>query len=81
MSDKTIPIGMIRALPKEIRAIVKQALATPGWRGQTAASGRGHLRFYPADRSIPPITVSKTSSDRRALDNIRADFRNAGLEV
>jgi hypothetical protein len=76
----TIPEGKLRSLDKDRRALVTVALAADGWRGESAASGRGHIRLYPADRSKPPITVSITASDRRALVNLRGDLRRAGLE-
>lgn len=76
----TIPKGKLRVLDKDRRALVMAALSAEGWRGESAASGRGHIRLYPADRSKPPITVSVTCSDRKAINNLRGDLRRAGLQ-
>lgn len=76
----TIPKGKLLALDKDRRALVVLALGTRGWRGESARSGRGHIRLYPADRSKPPITVSVTCSDRKAINNLRGDLRRAGLQ-
>ncbi len=80
MKSKTIPTSALRTLPKEVRAILVKALATEGWRGHKTS--KCHFRFYPADRSKAPITVSSSPSDRRHVyENVKTDFRNAGLDI
>jgi hypothetical protein len=75
----TIPEGRLRRLDPEIRELVYTALAQ-GWRGGCAASGRGHIKLYPKDRSKAPVPVSGTPSEYRGLKNLRAQLRRAGLE-
>jgi hypothetical protein len=50
-----------------------------GWRVHRRK--RGHVVFYPADKTMQPVTVAGSWSDRRAAKNNRARLRNAGLTI
>lgn len=64
-----------REIPKSYREIVA-ALIDQGWRYD--ASGKGHPKLYPADRSQHMIAVPTTPGDQRSLKNFRAQVRRAG---
>lgn len=61
---------------KDLKAIVRMAKAQ-GWRVEQR--GSGHLTFYPPDPKKPFIVSGGTPSDYRALLNLRAHLRRAGL--
>jgi hypothetical protein len=48
-----------------------------GWSVERTESG--HIGFYPADASKSPVHTGTTPSDHRALKNLRAQLRRAGL--
>lgn len=50
-----------------------------GWRVHRRKAG--HVVFYPADRSKPPVTVAASHSDHRAAKNIRSWLRKSGLVI
>jgi hypothetical protein len=67
-----------REIPKEYRQIVA-ALIDQGWRYD--ASGKGHPKLYPADRTQQAIAVPGTPGDRRSMLNFRAQVRRAGGQI
>lgn len=61
---------------KEIRTVAKRA----GW--SVNVTGGGHLRFCPPPSLRGPcIFTGSTPSDHRAIANLRARLRKAGLGV
>ncbi|MHB8730522.1 MAG: type II toxin-antitoxin system HicA family toxin [bacterium] len=60
-----------------IKDLIKAALAQ-GWRVDTTT--RGHLRFWPLDKSLPPSISSGTPGDWRAVRNLLADLRRKGFK-
>lgn len=51
-----------------------------GWT-VTKARRRNHLKFVSPDKDVPMIHAAATPSDHRAVKNIRAWLRKAGLDV
>ncbi len=41
----------------------------------------GHLRFRPSDPTMPLVITSSTPGDWRAVRNVRAMLRRAGLDM
>lgn len=68
---------MARSGQKVVYEWISQA-KREGWRVE---QGKKHFRLYPPDKAIAPITVPSSIGRGRALLNLRADFRRAGLEV
>jgi hypothetical protein len=44
-------------------------------------TGRGHVKFLPKDKSMPPVFCGVTRSDVRTIRNITAALRRSGLVV
>lgn len=65
-----------REIPKEYREIVTALVEHQGWRYN--ASGQGHPKLNPPDRTNPMMTVPTTPGDRRSLRNFIAQVRRAG---
>ena len=67
-----------RAGPKvrddQLRRLIDEKIAE-GWHVERRR--RSHLAFYPPAGSGPPVFHSSTSSDRRALKNLKAQLRRA----
>lgn len=57
---------------------IRDAATAAGW--TVATSGGNHLRWTPPDGGACVFT-SATPSDRRALQNMRRDFRRYGLDI
>lgn len=64
---------------KEIADIVRTVEHTPGW--SVGLTGNNHLRFSPPDPDAAPIITGSNPSCYRALANVRAQLRRAGLET
>jgi len=62
---------------KDIRQLVKRA-KRDGW--DVAETRRGHVSFRSPDGAYTYVT-SGTPSDQRALNNLRAGLRRAGLST
>lgn len=71
-------MGMDSRSRGEMRRLREAAIAA-GWTVTT--SGGNHLRWTPPGGQGGPVFTSATPSDRRALANMRRDFRKHGLEV
>jgi len=54
------------------------ACLAAGWR---AEQGGHHVKMYPQDDTMRPVVFSGSSSDRRAVRNLRAQVRRAGLHL
>ena len=52
-----------------------EKLVAQGWRVEERAK---HYRAYPPDPSQPFVTLPKTPSDRRWLQNARSQLRKSG---
>ncbi|HXF73985.1 MAG TPA: hypothetical protein VNO79_15420 [Actinomycetota bacterium] len=63
-------------MAKDIRDIVKAA-EEQGFRVERTR--KGHWVFYSPDTTKNPVYHSGTPGDRRAIDNLIADLRWAGL--
>jgi hypothetical protein len=61
---------------KDLKKLIKAA-ARAGWRVEKR---RKHFRWFAPD-GVSQATTSATTSDHRALKNIRGDLRRAGLAV
>lgn len=63
---------------KDVQAIAEKARSAD-W---TVEHTRGqHLRFTPPRKDLPIIIFAMSSSDWRAIKDLRARLRRAGLEV
>lgn len=62
------------AIEKVLRQVEAQGARVRPTRG-------GHWVVYPADRSHPPIYMSGTPSDHRALKNWKAHLRRSGFTI
>lgn len=65
---------MVVDLNKVIEAAKRQ-----GWR--VDRTKKQHWRFLSPDRNQPPIIFSGTPSDHRAIKNLVARLRRAGLDI
>lgn len=65
------------AKDKEVRRLIRFAIKL-GW--TVEVTGSGHLKWKPPDGS-PFVVSSRTPSDPRALQNLRAYLRRAGLPL
>lgn len=63
-------------MAKDIRDIVKAA-EEQGFRVERTK--KGHWVFYSPDTTKKPVYHSGTPGDRRAIDNLLAELRRAGL--
>lgn len=89
---KTLSAKDARSLPKEARELVKlaQKAGWEVWRSRTS-----HIQFRPPAGQVIPrkpeghqdhragsrtLTLASTPTDKRALDNFRADLRGYGLQ-
>jgi predicted RNA binding protein YcfA (HicA-like mRNA interferase family) len=63
-------------MAKDIRDVVKAA-REQGFRVERTKSG--HWVFYSPDVTKGPVYHSGTPGDRRAIDNLLAELRRAGL--
>jgi hypothetical protein len=59
------------------RRSIEQAARDQGF--QVSRTTRGHSVFYAPDPSVKPIYGSGTPGDRRAILNLLAQLRRAGL--
>lgn len=61
---------------RQIKDWIKLA-ESKGWR---VVQGKGHIKFYPADKSKDMTVVPSTpGGGNRAIDNARAALKRAGL--
>lgn len=61
---------------KQVKAIIRFIEAN-GWTAQ--ATAKGYMLRCPCGHA--QVLIHKTSSDHRALQNIRQDLRRAGLDM
>jgi hypothetical protein len=71
-------VGDMRWPDKELRPLVRAA-RLQGW--SVSQTGRGHVKFLPKDKSMPPVFCGVTRSDVRTIHNIIAALRRSGLDV
>lgn len=64
-----------REVPKDYRPIIN-SLISQGWRYDNHR--KGHPMLFPADKSMSPVTLSKTPSDHHDLENFKSKCRNRG---
>jgi len=50
-----------------------------GWRVEPTK--KGHITFLHPDKTVPPIVVAGTPSDRRGRKNALARFKRYGLDL
>lgn len=63
---------------KEMKGIIKAALEQ-GFRVEQGT--RMHYKFFSPDKSAEMVVTSFTPGDRRALKNIQAKLKRAGLRL
>lgn len=63
---------------KELRPIVKRA-RKQGWKVDVTRGG--HVRFVPPPSGGSMVIASASASDSRAMKNLRAQLRRAGMEI
>lgn len=56
---------------------IEEAALEQGW--SIGRTKKGHLRFVPADKSMPIVIGAGTPSDHRSLKNFLAQCRRSGL--
>lgn len=63
---------------KDVRKLIRQAQTWQGWRVVETKAG---WMLYPPDKTLDPITVHGTPSDRRAWQNTLSRLRRAGAPI
>lgn len=69
-----------RELPRDVRRIVRDLVALHGWTYRKAVGRTGKPRIYTPDGKHW-LTLALTPSDRRHLDNLRAELRRMGAPL
>ena len=67
---------MTMKVHRDLRPLVEAALGA-GW--EVTKTGSGHLRFKSPTGAL--VFTGSTPSDHRAVENVRALLRNAGLAL
>lgn len=63
---------------KQLNGLISTA-ESADWR--VHKGGGGHWKFLPADPCQGIVVAAATASDPRAINNVRAQLRRAGLDV
>lgn len=63
---------------KQVRKLIQEARGWAGWRVIEVKKG---WMLYPPDKSLAPINVHKTPSDRRAWQNTLSRLRRSGAPI
>jgi hypothetical protein len=78
-TDKEIGTMGTKGHAKDAKELKALAEASPAIREVQERSK--HWLAFPTDRSLPPVTIPKTPSDWRSLENCKAALRRAGVEI
>jgi hypothetical protein len=63
-------------MDKDTKRVVKEALRQ-GWRVEERSK---HIMLWPPDKTLSPVTIASTPSDKRALNNDIARMRQRGFQ-